>query len=604
MEDSNVEEKKEVKKGIKKAIVIWLVLFSLAGAAIVGLYMIKKSMDGKFMPGTHIANIDFSKKTPDEAIGTLNNAKEEYMLSTIEIRLDENSVELPMSELGVEILVEDTVEMMKGMSSANKSIFEILDPQKNTKNIELLVKVDEEVLMQKLENQFSIKGLEPIDANFYFEGGVLNIKEELAGETLDTENLVEDFRKNIANLKNKKIELALSESQPAIKKETLEAQKDSILASLQHQVTLVDPIYSDDWYVKLADHLEWVTFVPQGEGETASLAIEIKQESLNAYIDEDISGWLDMAAEPVNIYMDENEEVIMEGKGSDGKKVQRELLKEAMEIAVANKVKEVIIPVKKIRPEITISEDLQALGVTDRVSVGHTSFYGSTANRLHNIKVGSSQFNGKLIAPGEVFSFNTNLGPVDGVNGYRKELVIKADGTKPEYGGGICQVSTTMYRTLLYSGLPIVERHPHSYAVSYYSQVLGHGLDATIYLGGPDLKFENDSETHLLIQTYTQNDYELYIVFYGTPTGETIELEGPFLSNYHNPGPTVYVDSDTLAPGVKKQVEIPHTGFSADWYRHITTEDGETRTEPLNTAYRAIPARILVGKDPVSEQGI
>ena len=152
-----------------------------------------------------------------------------------------------------------------------------------------------------------------------------------------------------------------------------------------------------------------------------------------------------------------------------------------------------------------------------------------------------------------------------------------------------------MYRAALLSGLPIVERNEHSYAVSYYSQILGHGLDATIYLGGSDLRFENNTENHILIQTYVENDYELYIVFYGTDDGRKTELEGPFLSNYHRPGPTMYIDTSSLYVGETKQVEKPHTGFKAIWYRHLELADGSKLTEEIETNYQAVPAKIWVG---------
>ena len=158
-----------------------------------------------------------------------------------------------------------------------------------------------------------------------------------------------------------------------------------------------------------------------------------------------------------------------------------------------------------------------------------------------------------------------------------------------------------MFRTVLLSGLPVTERNEHSYAVSYYSQVLGHGLDATIYLGGADFRFENDTGQHVLIQTYTENDYELYIVFYGTKDGRSVELEGPYLSNYHSPGATMYIDTDRLFVGETKQVEKPHTGFSALWYRHLVLPDGTTEVKAIETNYRAVPKKIWVGTQEKEE---
>jgi vancomycin resistance protein YoaR len=175
------------------------------------------------------------------------------------------------------------------------------------------------------------------------------------------------------------------------------------------------------------------------------------------------------------------------------------------------------------------------------------------------------------------------------------ELVIKPEGTIPEYGGGICQVSTTVYRAAVFAGLPIVERHPHSYAVTYYSQILGHGLDATIYLGGADLRFTNDTGNSMLMQAYVKDDYELYIVIYGTNDGRVVEMDGPYISNHHGAGPTVYVDSPNLKKGTQKQTEKAHGGFDALWYRNITLKNGEKIKEEIKSAYKAMPAKILTG---------
>jgi vancomycin resistance protein YoaR len=103
-----------------------------------------------------------------------------------------------------------------------------------------------------------------------------------------------------------------------------------------------------------------------------------------------------------------------------------------------------------------------------------------------------------LIAPDAEFSFNDVLGPVEPGSGFKMEKVIKKDKAEYELGGGICQVSTTMYRAILQAGLPITERKPHSWKVSYYGQSMGHGLDATIYPGVSDLKFLNDTGNYLL----------------------------------------------------------------------------------------------------------
>lgn len=151
-----------------------------------------------------------------------------------------------------------------------------------------------------------------------------------------------------------------------------------------------------------------------------------------------------------------------------------------------------------------------------------------------------------------------------------------------------------MYRAAVFAGLPIVERSPHTYAVSYYAQVLGHGLDATIYPPSKDLRFLNDTPGHILVHSYVDGA-SLYFKFYGTKDERIVEMDGPYISNKTAaPADPVFVSDSTLAEGEKKQVEKPHGGFDALWFRRIT-RNGETKEEKIFTRYKAIPAKFLVG---------
>lgn len=577
----------------------------LTGAIIIaGSFLFKSFVDGKLPLYTKIAGISVSLNTPEEAKEKVEAEAEKYLKSSLEIKNGEKSLKITPEELGVSILTDKTIQIIKETSAESLNFLDWFNFifRKNTE-LDVLTQLDNEKIISKITEEFKLSEIAPIETNFFFdETGNLAIKEGKSGMILDEEKLLSDIKSSAKLLKPKKIELILNKKDPIITKEQLEAKKSEIESGFYHSFELLDPIYSDDWTVKISDHMDWITFSPSAE-------IEIKQEELNKFIDAELSKWLDRPADPVNIYTDKDGKVVIEGKGSNGLEIRRNQLKKAIELAIKYKVKEVLITVLETEPPLTISKDLGEKGVKERLSVGHTSYYGSPANRVHNIKTGASKFNGKLIAPDEVFSFNKTLGVVDGTTGYRKELVIKPEGTLPEFGGGICQVSTTTYRAALFAGLPIVERNQHTYAVSYYSQILGHGLDATIYLGGPDLRFKNDTGNYLLIQTYTENDYELYIVIYGTSDGRSVEMEGPYISNHRSPGPTIYIDTTELPPGETKQVEKAHGGFDALWYRYISFPNKEKITEEIFTNYKAVSNKILVGvstdqsvTEPVPEQ--
>lgn len=195
---------------------------------------------------------------------------------------------------------------------------------------------------------------------------------------------------------------------------------------------------------------------------------------------------------------------------------------------------EVTLPVIFTKPKIELS-DLNSIGIGELVATGKSDFTGSSAARITNIVVGSSQYNGVIVMPGEEFSFTDNLGPVDAAHGFKPELVIKtvngATGTVPEFGGGLCQVSTTAFRAAFFAGLPITARRNHSFAVRYYEWIdddlpRAVGLDATIYSGVQDMKFINDTPGAILIWTRVEGK-RLYFDFYGTKDDREVIVDGP-----------------------------------------------------------------------------
>jgi len=189
---------------------------------------------------------------------------------------------------------------------------------------------------------------------------------------------------------------------------------------------------------------------------------------------------------------------------------------------LANK-SEIVLTPKITEPAIT-AEKISSLGISDRIAVGESNFSGSTLARIQNIKVSSKKYNGFIIKPGETFSFNTILGDVVASTGYAPEKVIKDGKIEYEYGGGICQVSTTLFRAAIMAGFPIVERKPHAFPVHYYEP---QGFDATIYPGSSDLRFINDTPGPVLLQTHIV-DKNIFFEIYGKSDDRVVTMDGPY----------------------------------------------------------------------------
>jgi vancomycin resistance protein YoaR len=211
--------------------------------------------------------------------------------------------------------------------------------------------------------------------------------------------------------------------------------------------------------------------------------------------------------------------------------------------------------------EAEISLDkINNLGINTLLSKGSSNFAGSPASRVHNIKIGAAKYNGIILKPGEEFSFNNLLGNVDAKNGYESELVIKGGGLVYEYGGGICQVSTTVFRAAIEAGFPITERRPHSFPVRYYNP---QGYDATIYPGVVDLKFINDTPAHILVQSII-NGNNISIEIYGSDDGREVIVGKPAYSDQKSNG-----------------------AMKAYFMRTISYKDGEPKEEKFNSKYGA-----------------
>lgn len=233
----------------------------------------------------------------------------------------------------------------------------------------------------------------------------------------------------------------------------------------------------------------------------------------------------------------------------------------------------ILLPVDTILPKVT-TENSNNLGIKELLGSGSSKFVGSIPGRVHNIDLAASRLNGQLISPGETFSFNNALGDVSATTGFQQAYIIKEGRTVLGDGGGVCQVSTTLFRAALNAGLPIEERHAHAYRVSYYEQDSPAGLDATVFAPSYDLKFKNDTGNYILIQAKTDKiNYSLTFELYGTTDGRKAEITKPIIYSQTPPPPDLYQDDPTLPKGTVKQVDWRAWGAKVNFDYKVTRED-------------------------------
>lgn len=238
------------------------------------------------------------------------------------------------------------------------------------------------------------------------------------------------------------------------------------------------------------------------------------------------------------------------------------------------------------------------LGITEMVSSGISHYGGSTRARIENIITSAARFDGLIIAPGEIFSFNQFVGDISPEAGYVSSGVIFGGRTIQGVGGGVCQVSTTAFRAAFYAGFPIVERYAHGYRVGYYEHgdSEGVGMDAAIYTPDLDFRFLNDTDYHLLIETsiYPQNA-SVEFRFYSTNPGRQVVKRGPVVRDQVSPLPTNYEVNASFTAGQELQVDWAAEGAYVEVTRVILDANGnEIDSEIFASQYQPWGAIVQV----------
>ena len=218
------------------------------------------------------------------------------------------------------------------------------------------------------------------------------------------------------------------------------------------------------------------------------------------------------------------------------------------------------VVVETVMPAVTTEEVSSKYGM---ITSAVTNASSSSSNRLKNIERAISLINGKCMKPGEVFSFNETVGQRTTDRGFRKATAYSGGDVTEEIGGGICQVSTTLFNAAVKADMKIVERHNHSLTVGYVDK----GKDATVNWKSQDLKFKNTSQDDVYICCFLSKDKRVRFGIFGRllENGETITLEGVTRETIKYD--TKYVPSAFLAPGQTQLSEPGKNGYKADAYK-------------------------------------
>jgi len=554
--------KKLTKKIKNKYILMLLVLLLISTISITFLQFYSI---GKISPGIKIAGFDISNKTKDQALRILqeNITPKEYIYLTEKNK----KYEINLKDINFSYDLEKTIQKAYYDTRTGNLFYDLcrkINILFQKKNLGLEIIIDETILKKEIQELGKSIEIKPVKPSVLLLNSTINIQEGIKGKVIDYLKLRADIGKNLAFLEEYDLEIPFRQEGTTLNTIEIEIAKERASKIIGKNIVLKH----NDLSFNLNDQI-LISFInPKSEYFDEKILAKISEISLQ------------IDREPQNSVFTFEESRVKEFKPSlDGYEVKKDILKNMVigNLRTLEQSEEksinLDIPVKISEPKIQ-NKDVNNLGIETLLGRGTSKFMGSIANRIYNIKHASEKFKGVIIPPGENFSFNQTLGEVSQETGFKQAYIIKEGKTILGDGGGVCQVSTTLFRAELNAGLPILERQAHAYRVGYYEQESPPGFDATVYSPHPDLVIKNNTPNYILIQSiFNEKARSLTFEIYGTDDGRVVSVSKPTISSTTPPPEDLYQDDPTLPQGTIKQIEYKAWGAKVNFNYQVKRDN-------------------------------
>ncbi len=551
-------------------------------------------------PGVSVAGLDVGGMTRPEIMSAINTLGHERLSRPLTIRVD-NSEQWTFTgqQLGMQVDVVATADLAFAVGRQGNLLADMLTHlslYSRSVNVEPLFRYDDGPTTAILQQLSQVVDYPPQNAR-------LQIGSDGSVEV----TLAQRGRRLHIDATRPLIEAAILGDGPqvidAFTQQVLPAIDTADVAPVQQQARLLlsQPLVlqvegGGAWQILPADLAPMITIAENNDDSGKPVvSLQLAPEKLMPYFEQIISGTNTLPHDASLYFNEESNQLEVTEPSRNGRELDVAAAQQAVTAAVSQGAHTVNLPVRTIPPQIS-SDNLDSLGITANVAEATSYFKGSSAGRMHNIEVATSKFNGVLVPPGEIFSFNDNLGEVTKEQGYDESLIIFGNRTTLDVGGGVCQVSTTAFRAALFGGFELVERWAHAYRVSWYETNSAPGLDATIYTPDVDFRFRNDTDHYLLIQTETDLDEgTVTFKFFGTPTNRKVEVSEPLIENKVAPAPPAYEEVPNLPAGTIKQVDWAIEGMDVTITRVVKIDDRVLHEDKIVSRYQPWRAVYQVG---------
>jgi vancomycin resistance protein YoaR len=576
-------------------VTIALLIVAILVAGVAALFLFELWLVDRVLPGVRVWNIDLGGLTRDQAMERLASNFHYPTNRQLILRYGDQTWSVSAQDLGVQLDAAATVDAALALGHKGDLITRVeeqYDVLLNGRLVRPIFSSDPgagAMFLRRIAGQVNLPSRNA-SLSFGDDLGV-EVTASQTGREVDEEATRQALVQGMIEMSSDEVDLVVRESEPLLT--DLSAAQEKVQQLLSDRIVLTAPEF-EPWVIERETLASWLIMEPTTETDgPATLAVSLDPDPIWHFVEE-IAPQVAREPQDAQFRFDVGkEEIVTIVESMPGQRLEITATVSLVEGAAASDQRTVPLAFVPILPAIA-TEDAPRVDAFELIGEGKSNFSGSTAARITNIIVGTSQFDGLLIAPGETFSFNEHLGEVTAEQGYADSIIIWGDQTITDVGGGLCQVSSTAFRAAFWSGLPIVERWPHTFRVSYYEPP--KGLDATIYTPHVDLKWVNDTGHHILIRTHVDEAKKtLTFRFLGMDSGRTVEMDGPHESRLVRPEPPIYRDDPTRPKGQTKQIQWAKDGLDVTVYRIVKENGEEVRRDKFFSRYQPWQAVYLRG---------
>ena len=555
---------------------------------------------GRIFPGVSVAGVDLSGLSPADASLKLNHTLSYPLSGKILFRHGEQLWFASPAELGLIFDPSSSAVSAYNVGRAG-SPFAALAGQVRARgqgvDVAPVIIFDQRVAYTYLQGIASTLDQPVIEASLLVEGTNVSAQAGQVGRQLNIDATLILLGAQLQAFRDGEVTLMIQETAPV--SQDLSAQAETARRILSQGLTLMIPNSGQDdpgpWLYEVPVLSKMIGLTRRDGSDASQWDVGLDEQALREMLG-NLKPMIDR--QPSNarfIFNDVSHQLDLLASAQVGRSLEIEASIDAINEALRRGEHTIALTVTEQAPDVSDNATGTELGITENIITYSTYFFGSSEERIQNIATAAERFRGVLVPPGATFSMGETLGDVSLDNGFAEALIIYGGRTIKGVGGGVCQVSTTLFRTVFMAGFPIAQRVPHAYRVSYYEQTAGGavdqnlaGLDATVYFPLVDFQFVNDTDNWLLMEAYVyEGARRIEWKIYSTSDGRTVDWSTTGPQNIVRAPKPLFEVNDELKENQIKQVDWAADGADVTVTRTVYRGGQVYFTDRFETHYEA-----------------